>query len=99
MINPILMAFRVLFFLLIVTSHVAAQHNGFSYELQNEIGTYQLVSLTVTHKADNAEGVTYLISKHGEDTIYQIDEYLNGWVGLSQDGRTIERQLLIATNS
>ncbi|MFT5309565.1 MAG: hypothetical protein ACI8VL_000453 [Bacteroidia bacterium] len=83
------MVFRVLFFLLIAASHVAAQHNGFSYELQNEIGTYQLVSFTVTHKADNAEGVTYLISKHREETIYQIDEYLNGWVGLSQDGRTI----------
>ena len=83
------MVFRVLFFLLVLSSPAAAQHNGFSYELQKEIGTYQLVSLTVTHKADNAKGVTYVVNKHSEDTICQINEYLHGWIGLSQDGRTI----------
>ena len=66
-----------------------AQHLGYSFEVDNEIGTYQLVSLTVTHSADNSEGVSFMINKQNRDTIYQIDKYLNGWVGLSRDGRTV----------
>ncbi len=84
------MTFRTLTltFLLLGTS-VSAQHKGYSYELQNEVGTHELVSLTVTVSGDNRDGITYVINKHKNDTLYHIDEYLNGWVGLSRDGQTI----------
>ncbi|MCB9185157.1 MAG: hypothetical protein H6601_00255 [Flavobacteriales bacterium] len=68
-----------------------AQHKSVSYEMMNEIGTFQLVSLTFSHELDNTEGITYVLSKHDEhfDTVYQIDQFLNGWVALSNDGQTV----------
>lgn len=68
-----------------------AQHRSISYELQNEIGTHKLVSLTFSHDLDNVEGVTYVLEKHNGhfDTVYQIDRFLNGWVALSNDGQTV----------
>lgn len=68
-----------------------AQHKSVSYELMNEIGTYKLVSLTYSHDLDNTEGVTYVLSKHDGhfDTVYQIGQFLNGWVALSNDGQTV----------
>ncbi|MGB0368479.1 MAG: hypothetical protein ACPGD8_03680 [Flavobacteriales bacterium] len=83
------MVFRISILLLLSSLFANAQHKGFSYELQNEVGTFELVSLTVTYKTDNTEGVTYVIHKQSSDTVYRLNEYLNGWVGLSRDGRTI----------
>jgi hypothetical protein len=62
-----------------------------SYELINEVGTFKLLSLTFNHDLDNTEGVTYVLSKHEGhfDTIYQINQFLNGWVALSNDGKTV----------
>lgn len=67
----------------------SAQYKGVSYELRNEIGTYKLTSLTVSHRVDNEEGVTYVTDKTGKDTLYHLDQFLNGFVGLSNDGRTV----------
>ncbi len=78
-----------LLFLILTSAKAGAQHKGYSYELQNEIGSFKLVSFTVKHSADNSEGTTYVLNKYTEDTVYQIDEYLNGWVGLSSDGSTV----------
>lgn len=66
-----------------------AQYKGVSYELLNEIGTFKLTSLTVSHVIDNQEGITYVTNKTGKDTLYQINQFLNGFVGLSNDGRTV----------
>lgn len=79
----------IIIILLLITGFANAQHTGFSYELTNEIGTYKLVSLTFSHDADNTEGITYVIGKQLGDTIYRFDRYLNGYVALSSDGRTI----------
>ncbi len=59
--------------------------------MMNEIGTYKLVSLTFSHELDNTEGVTYVLSKHDGhfDTVYQIGQFLNGWMALSNDGKTV----------
>ena len=76
-------------FLAVASVPAFGQHNGFSYELQNEIGTFNVISLTVTHKTDNTEGVTYVLEKQSGDTVYRIGEYLQGWVGLSRDGKTL----------
>ena len=76
-------------FLVVAAIPAVGQHKGFSYQLQNEIGSFNLVSLTVTHKSDNSEGTTYVIQKQSSDTVYHIDEYLNGWVGMSNDGRVV----------
>ena len=65
------------------------QHRGFSYELLNEVGTYRLVSLTYSHKLDNTEGITFVIDKQRGDTIYRMDKFLHGFVGLSRDGQTV----------
>lgn len=84
------MKFRILLFAILISSVCTrAQHKGYSYELQNDVGTFQVVSLTVTHAVDNSEGVTYVINKQTKDTLYQLDEYLHGWVGLSRDGQTL----------
>ncbi len=66
-----------------------AQYKGVSYNLQNEIGTFTLTSKTFSHRIDNEEGITSVIDKTGEKTLYHFDEFLNGFVGLSKDGRTI----------
>ncbi|MCB0754019.1 MAG: hypothetical protein H6603_07465 [Flavobacteriales bacterium] len=68
-----------------------AQHKSVSYELVNEDGTFKLLSFTFNHDLDNTEGVTYVLSKHDGhfDTVYQIDQFLNGWVALSNDGNTV----------
>jgi len=66
-----------------------AQYKGVSYELRNEIGTYILTSKTFSHRIDNEEGITYVTDKTGEKSLYHFDEFLNGFVGLSNDGRTI----------
>jgi len=66
-----------------------AQYKGVSYELRNEIGTYALTSLTISHRIDNEEGISYVTDKTGKDTLYQIGQFLNGFVGLSNDGRTV----------
>ncbi len=67
----------------------SAQYKGVSYELRNEIGTYVLTSKTFSHRINNEEGVTSVTDKAGEKSLYQFDEFLNGFVGLSNDGRTI----------
>ncbi len=66
-----------------------AQYKGVSYELRNEIGTYILTSKTFSHRIDNEEGITYVTDKTGEKSLYHFNEFLNGFVGLSNDGRTI----------
>ncbi|MCF8275844.1 MAG: hypothetical protein K9J17_03840 [Flavobacteriales bacterium] len=66
-----------------------AQYKGVSYELRNEIGTFKLTSLTFSHRIDNEEGITYVTDKTGKDTLYSMDQFLNGFVGLSNDGKTI----------
>ncbi|MFM1876827.1 MAG: hypothetical protein RL266_2564 [Bacteroidota bacterium] len=76
-------------FLLLLPLCALAQHKGVSYELRNEVGTFGLTSLTVSHRVDNEEGITYVTDKTGKDTLYHIDQFLNGFVGLSSDGRTI----------
>ena len=74
---------------LFTSTWTKAQHMGFSYELMNEIGTFKLLSLTFSHKQDNTEGITYVIDKQKGDTVYHIDKFLNGYVALSNDGKTI----------
>lgn len=78
-------------FLILLPFLCKAQHNSLSYQLQNEVGTHRLVSLTFSHDLDNTEGVTFVLEKHGDhfDTIYQIDRFLHGWVALSNDGQTV----------
>lgn len=66
-----------------------AQYKGVSYQLRNETGTYYLTSLTVSHHIDNIEGTTYVTDKLEKDTLYQINQFLNGFVALSSDGRTV----------
>lgn len=66
-----------------------AQYKGVSYELRNEVGTYNLTSFGVSHQIDNEEGITYVTNTTGKDTLYHIDRFLNGFVGLSNDGRTV----------
>jgi hypothetical protein len=68
-----------------------AQHKSISYELTNEFGTFKLVSLTFNHDLDNTEGVTIVLGKHDGHfhPVYQIDRFLNGWVALSNDGKTV----------
>lgn len=78
-----------LLILLFAPISLLAQHKSISYELVNEVGTYKLISLTFSHELDNTEGITYVIHKQDGDTIYHLDEFLNGWVALSNDGRTI----------
>jgi|GEM_PF-1152946 len=75
--------------LMLIPFWSAAQYKGVSYELRNEIGTHKLTSLTVSHRVDNQEGITYVTDKTGKDTLYQIGQFLNGFVGLSNDGRTV----------
>ena len=81
--------FRISIALLFATTLATAQHRGISYQLSNEIGTYKLSSLTFSHRIDNEEGFSFVTDKAGKDTLYQIDQFLNGYVGLSNDGRTI----------
>jgi len=66
-----------------------AQYTGVSFELINEVGTFKLTSLTVSHRIDNEEGITFVTDKTGKDTLYQISQFLNAFVGLSNDGRTL----------
>ncbi|MBI1287383.1 MAG: hypothetical protein GC178_07355 [Flavobacteriales bacterium] len=66
-----------------------SQHKEVSYELINEIGTFKLTSLTFSHEKDNREGITFVTDKTGKDTLYHLDEFLNGWVAVSNDGRTL----------
>ena len=75
--------------LMLIPFWSAAQYKGVSYELRNEIGMHKLTSLTVSHRVDNQEGITYVTDKTGKDTLYQIGQFLNGFVGLSNDGRTV----------
>jgi hypothetical protein len=82
------MLFRAVLLILFLANAGYAQHTGFSFELQNEIGTHQLVSLTFSHKRGNTEGFTYVVNKQSGDTLYHVDQYLLGWVGLSRDGQT-----------
>lgn len=65
------------------------QYKGVSYQLRNEVGTFNLTSLTVSHRVDNEEGITFVTDKTGKDTLYQFNQFLNGFVGLSNDGRTV----------
>jgi hypothetical protein len=82
---------RLVLALLLLPIIALAQHKSVSYELMNEVGTYKLVSFTFSHELDNTEGMTYVYEKHGDHThlAYQIDEFLNGWVALSNDGQTV----------
>lgn len=82
---------RIVLALLLLPFFTLAQHKSVSYELMNEVGTYKLVSFTFSHELDNTEGVTFVYEKHGDHLhfAYQIDEFLNGWVALSDDGQTI----------
>lgn len=66
-----------------------AQHKGVSYKLSNEIGTFQLTSLTYSHRIDNIDGITYVTDRSATDTLYSINRFLNGFVALSNDGRTV----------
>ena len=70
-----------------------AQHKSVSYELINEVGTFKLLSLTFNHELDNTEGITYVIDKRKGDTLYKLDQFLNGWVALSNDGKTVAHLL------
>lgn len=66
-----------------------SQHKSVSYQLQNEVGTHVLHSYTFNHELDNTEGVSFVIEKRTGDTVYQINRFLNGWVALNNNGRTI----------
>lgn len=80
---------RLVLVLILIPFLSIAQHKSVSYELMNEIGTYKLISLTFSHELDNSEGITYVIHKQDGDTVYQLEEFLNGWVALSNNGQTI----------
>ena len=81
---------RIIFSILVLLPFWSvAQYKGVSFELGNEVGTHKLTSLTVTHRVDNEEGTTYVTDKTGTDTLYQINQFLNGFVGLSNDGRSV----------
>lgn len=80
---------RTLFIFLFLPLVCFGQYKGVSYELRNEIGTYTLTSKTFSHRIDNEEGITIITGKSGNDTLYTIDRFLNGYVGLSNDGRTV----------
>lgn len=75
--------------LIFLSHHVRSQHKENSFDLANETGAYTLMSRTFSHVKDNLEGVTYVVDRSGKDTLYSIDQFLNGWVALSNDGRTI----------
>lgn len=79
----------ILFIIGLVPLIGTAQHTGASYELMNEVGTYKLVSLSYADLKDDPAGISYVIEKQSGDTIYRLDEYLPGYVGLSNDGKTI----------
>lgn len=79
----------VLLQILLFPAFCMAQHKGVSYRLTNELGTFQLTSLTYSHRIDNQEGITYVTDRTGKDTIYRIDRFMNGYVGLSNDGQTV----------
>lgn len=79
----------ILLILFLLPFWSVAQYKGVSYELQNEVGTYKLTSLTISHRIDNEEGITYVTNKTGTDTLYFINQFLNGFVALSNDGRTV----------
>ena len=66
-----------------------SQHNSVSYQLHNEVGPHVLHSYTFNHNLDNTEGVSFVIEKRSGDTVYQIDRFLNGWVALNNNGRTV----------
>lgn len=70
-----------------------AQHKSVSYELTNEVGTYKLLSLTLSHDLDNMEGITYVVDARQGDTLYHLNHFLSGWVALSNDGKTIAHLL------
>lgn len=84
---------RHIFLLLLIPFLGWSQHKEVSYDLINEVGTYRLESRTFSHEKDNLEGITYVIHKKDGDTLYHIDQFLNGWVALSNDGRTIAHSL------
>lgn len=82
--------FRISIAILLTISVAAnAQHRGLSYELINEIGTHKLTSLTFSHRIDNQEGYSFVTDKTGKDTLYHFNQFLNGYVGLSNDGSTV----------
>lgn len=82
--------FRFIFLsILLFPAFCIGQHKGVSYRLTNEVGTFHLTSLTYSHRIDNHEGVTYVTDRTGKDTIYRIEQFMNGYVGLSNDGRTV----------
>lgn len=70
-----------------------SQHKEVSYDLINEVGTYKLASRTFSHEKDNREGFTFVVGRSGKDTLYHLDEFLNGWTALSNDGRTIAHMI------
>lgn len=80
---------RLVLVLILVPLFCSAQHKSVSFELHNEVGTHTLYSYCFSHDLDNIEGVTYVLEKRSGDTLYQIDEYLNGWVALNNNGRTV----------
>lgn len=80
---------RIVIVLILLPFLSIGQHRSVSYELSNEIGTFKLVSLTTTHEADNADGITWVIQKATGDTFYFVNQFLGGWVALSNDGVTI----------
>jgi hypothetical protein len=82
-----------IFLLLLIPFWGWSQHKEVSYDLINEVGTYRIESRTFSHEKDNSEGITYVIHKKDGDTLYHIDQFLNGWVALSNDGKTVAHSL------
>jgi hypothetical protein len=78
-----------LILIFLIPAMCAAQHKGVSFKMSNEVGTFQLTSLTFSHRIDNTDGITYVTDRSGKDTIYRLNGFLSGYVGLSNDGRTI----------
>ncbi len=75
--------------LLYAAPPISAQHTEVSFDLTNETGSYRLLSRTFSHEQDNREGFSCVVDRSETDTLYHLDEFLNGWVALSNDGRTI----------
>lgn len=79
-------------FLLLILSiplTAVAQHDGQSYRLSNETGTFWLTSHSYSKEKDSNSGQTFVTDRQGNDTLYTISTYLNGHVALSRNGRTV----------
>ena len=80
---------RLVLVLILIPFLSLAQHKSLSYELTNEVGTFQLLSLGTSHDPDNTDGITWVIQKATGDTFYFVNQFLGGWVAVSNDGATI----------